>query len=623
MDKRCAKAIKNLSDPKRNEPVNQQESTSSEEETGGSTLASSRRYSNLPAFTGDLNIDGVKILNNTNMGEFIPILFLPHSIAKSSKPGAKVKRLKRAQPFIVGLYHGKKKPCVRQFLKKTIAEFKRLDPDNLDKKETAGRQFTLKLRSVRTDGPMRSFLKRIKSHAGYNACERCIQKGIRCKHRRKKGKTKNMSKKKKRKPKVVKTIQLLNVNAPPRVDEDFLNYHEHTDCEDDHIPNISDRSPFLDNDFPMISGFVIDPMHTVHGGSFLRLLEGLVKVPAEGKLSNHLLARVDKKLSLFKACKPIEFDRFVRSFTECVSKYKHHELRHFLYYLIYPVFHDVLNEDMLDHAMKLHEGMLLLGGFNPNPIPQEDIDLSSQILKQYAIDHHEKFKFPIRFSTHETIHVPDDCENFKCGVECMTAYVFENFERIFRQILRSGNLVIEQMTNRLIERSKFILPTNSDGLILTHFEEMIRESQKMKLMFSDQSVVLAFNEKKNKKELVFPTFTITNQFPDNICLLKNGSVVVCTDIIEEEKGSCEFILIGYKFYCLENAYSNYFPSSKFNIYIASKIKKDVSEWNVNGLKGKMYALPFKYNETQFIGQLPDILNAENKWYVSPIFHTLY
>ena len=142
------------------------------------------------------------------------------------------------------------------------------------------------------------------------------------------------------------------------------------------------------------------------------------------------------------------------------------------------------------------------------------------------------------------------------------------------------------MTNRLIERSKFILPTNSDGLILTHFEEMIRESQKMELMFSDQSVVLAFNEKKNKKELVFPTFTITNQFPDNICLLKNGSVVVCTDIIEEEKGSCEFILIGYKFYCLENAYSNYFPSSKFNIYIASKIKKDVSEWNVNGLKGK-------------------------------------
>ena len=110
MDKRCAKAIKNLSDPKRNEPVNrvQEESTSSEEETGGSTLASSRRYSNLPAFTGDLNIDGVKILNNTNMGEFIPILFLPHSIAKSSKPGAKAKRLKRAQPFIVGLYHGKK-----------------------------------------------------------------------------------------------------------------------------------------------------------------------------------------------------------------------------------------------------------------------------------------------------------------------------------------------------------------------------------------------------------------------------------------------------------------------------------------------------------------------------------
>ena len=81
------------------------------------------------------------------------------------------------------------------------------------------------------------------------------------------------------------------------------------------------------------------------------------------------------------------------------------------------------------------------------------------------------------------------------------------------------------MTNRLIERSKFILPTNSDGLILTHFEEMIRESQKMELMFSDQSVVLAFNEKKNIKELVFPTFTITNQFPDNICLLKNGEAI--------------------------------------------------------------------------------------------------
>ncbi len=64
------------------------------------------------------------------------------------------------------------------------------------------------------------------------------------------------------------------MNAPLRTDAEFLTYHVNDFSVDEHLKDPNDSSPFLDINFPMVTGFVIDPMHTVIEGAFGRRLEG-------------------------------------------------------------------------------------------------------------------------------------------------------------------------------------------------------------------------------------------------------------------------------------------------------------------------------------------------------------
>ncbi|KZR99186.1 Uncharacterized protein APZ42_005052, partial [Daphnia magna] len=73
------------------------------------------------------------------------------------------------------------------------------------------RDFTVSLRCVIADGPMRSYLKRTKGHSGYWACDRCIQRWEMINH----------------------TILFRNVNAKSRTDDDFWTYYVNQFSEDD------------------------------------------------------------------------------------------------------------------------------------------------------------------------------------------------------------------------------------------------------------------------------------------------------------------------------------------------------------------------------------------------------
>lgn len=579
---------------------------------------STSTQSSLPHFLIDANIDGVQAFNNSEKGEIIPILITIHSLAKSPDISKHKPRLiNPSYPMVVGVFQGKCKPDINEFLHLFIKELKRLNPDN-NSATVLGRTFTVTLRCIRTDGPMRSYLKRCKGHSGYWACERCIQPGTRRVLR--KGKlTKNGQQKK-------GIIELLELDAPLREDAEFLTYFADDEgvSIDDHLPDHNDVSPLVDINFPMVTGFVIDPMHTLYGGAFRRKLSGFVYSKNEGKLSGALLAKIDARLFMFQKCCPLEFDRFVRSLTQCVNKYKDHELRQFLYYLIFPVFSGILNSVDLEHLMLLPQAMLLLGGYNPDQVSEDNIREASRLLKLY-VKMQADFHYPVRYTTHCIIHLPEDASKYCCGVECLSAFVFENFQRLFRDILVSGNKPIEQIRNRLVERSKYILPTTPDGLVITTSEEFQKQMQNIKLRNETNSChhVIEFKDRgeNNAKILRLSKFTLTNKFPDNICLMKNKLVLVCRDIVEFPENSKQYVIIGTKFGQLEDIYTHPFRSSKFNVYLASKIGKNYGEWNVNGVSGKMYALPYKYDEQN--NKLPDIYESKNKWIVSPLFHTLY
>lgn len=60
--------------------------------------------------------------------------------------------------------------------------------------------------------------------------------------------------------------------------------------------------------------------------------------------------------------------------------------------------------------------MLLLGGFDQNPVPEDDINEATRVLKLY-VTNLINAGIPIRPSDHAMIHMPLDARCFKCGVE--------------------------------------------------------------------------------------------------------------------------------------------------------------------------------------------------------------
>ena len=180
-------------------------------------------------FEIDLNIDGAQVFNNSEQPGIIPILAVIYSVNRSANSSEESVVIQLRHPFIIGFFLNKSKPDLTKFLNPLFAELNRLCPNNDDLEKTEGREFTASLRCVIADGPMRAYLKKCKDHSGYWSCERCIQKGA---SRLVSGNKKDI-------------IEFRELNAPPRLDEDFADYCKSDECEDELIANPHKLGPFL------------------------------------------------------------------------------------------------------------------------------------------------------------------------------------------------------------------------------------------------------------------------------------------------------------------------------------------------------------------------------------------
>jgi hypothetical protein len=538
----------------------------------------------VPHFELDINIDGIQIFKNSEQSSsVIPILGRIHSVSPNFQCACDKVIFDDSLPFVIGFYNGKKDPNPKEFLARLIDELVRLSPDHSIASNTANRPCTVMLRVVIADSPMRSYLKRTKGHSGFYACDRCKQRGV----------------------KVDNITRYEEVNATRRTDDLFLTYFKTESNGDEHIVDPSDVSPFIKLKFPMVSGFTAEVMHTLYSGTFGRRLEGLYSVRNEGKLGTNQLATVNQRLKRFRVCLLYEFDRPVRQLSSCAN-YKAHELRQFLYYQLYPAFRGVVSTNDLNHLLLLQYSMLLLGGFGHQPVPDADIDEATTALKAYSSGLQER-QIPCRFLNHYITHLPEDVKNFQCGIESLSAFPFESFMKVFRQLTRSGHLLAEQIRNRLVERSKYLLPSNEDGDLLTG-KEFINLNKEKKILFKARGT-------KRPKTLTFPNFKISNRFPNNFCFLNNSNIFVCTDILKYPTKSSKYRLIGHTFRQIEDAFLEPFRSSRFNIYITSKLNESTYECDESNIVAKMYPFPMSLNVPV------DICSKKQRWFVSQLHHT--
>lgn len=264
-----------------------------------------------------VNVDGLQLFKSS-CKQFWPILcqvFCEENVYK---------------PFPVTIYSGNHKPSdVNKYLHKFIIEINELQADGL---LINGQRFSICIKRFICDRPARAFLKCIKSHGGYWACERCDVRGNRVEKR---------------------VIYPVNEFVEERTDESFrrqTNPEHHTG-----------RSPLLHIRPPidMISFFVLDFMHLVYLEVMKKLLFYWLKGTLKTRLSHTGKVLLSNFLLKLQKQIPCEFQRTTRSLTE-IERFKATEFKFILLYAGPVIFKKVLSKDIYRHFLLLHTACRIL-----------------------------------------------------------------------------------------------------------------------------------------------------------------------------------------------------------------------------------------------------------------------
>ena len=350
-----------------------------------------------------VNIDGIPLFKSNGM-QFWPIL---------AKFG-------HFDPFIVAMYSGQTKPTdLDEYLKDFLTEYKQLKENGI---VFEGRTYNVILEALVCDAPARAFLKCIKGHNSYEACERCVIKGVHSDNR----------------------MVFTHDDCASRTDEAFSRV--------EYINHQTTASPLIDAGLPCVTSFVLDYMHLVCLGVVKRLLIHLVgtKGPRIYRLSARQKEQISQQLVALRGMLPSEFARQPRSIHE-LDRWKATELRQFLLYTGPVVLQNVLCSARYKHFLSLTVAMSIM---------LEADDRTRNAYLPYAQDLIKHFvqccpqlygnTFSV-YNVHGLIHLHEDVSHFKCSLNDISCFPFENYLQKIKKHVRNGRSPLEQVTRRLAE----------------------------------------------------------------------------------------------------------------------------------------------------------------------------
>ena len=182
-----------------------------------------------------INIDGLPLFNKSPDYKLYPVLCNVYEA--------------NTRPICIGMYSSEKSsnrelPSPEVFLEQLLRDLNFLKSETI---QSGNRTFVMNEKVIfLCDAPMRSYLKQIKSHAGYNSCERCCVEGefdSRSNH-----------------------VCLLSTNSALRTHSDFV-----ARADPDHH-RVGCTSILEHHGVDMVHGFILDYMHMCCLGITKRLL---------------------------------------------------------------------------------------------------------------------------------------------------------------------------------------------------------------------------------------------------------------------------------------------------------------------------------------------------------------
>lgn len=267
-----------------------------------------------------MNIDGLPLANSSSI-QFWPIL---GKIDQSL--------YNKLDPFIVAVYCGQSKPLdVHEYLKDFIQEYKNLYDVGII---IDAKRYSVTISGFICDAPARAFVKVIKGHNGFYGCERCIQKESH----------------------PFGATLFNKINAEKRTDQNFL--------QQTQIEHHNGISPLVKIHFPMVTKFILDPMHLLCLGVMRRMLFQMVQGSNYFcKLDARKVNLLSERLELLHKYIHTNFARKPQSISK-VKKWKATELRQFLLYTGFFVLNGIIPNEHIEHFKILHTAAFILS--HPN-----------------------------------------------------------------------------------------------------------------------------------------------------------------------------------------------------------------------------------------------------------------
>ena len=367
------------------------------------------RQPNIQFFIGEkislkVNIDGLPLFKSSGM-EVWPILGM----------------IEKQTPFTIALFCGESKPtCLADFMKDFLEEYSILVQHGVKINDHMTKKFELKC--FICDAPARAYLKCIKGHTGYHACERCTTPGEM--HNG--------------------TMTFENVNSELRTDEKFSNFEY-----EEHQHELSILCQYR---IPCVKFFVLDYMHLICLGVTRRILNHLKSGPRICKLSQRQIDTLSSRLSALRNTLPSEFARQPRSL-KWLKRWKATEFKQFLLYTGMFVLKGVVDNDVYRHFLALSVSISVLMYFKPEDKNYMKLfNFTKNLLKWFVEKSSAIYGNSfVTYNVHSTIHLHQDVENFNCGLEDLSAFPFENFLHRIKKMVRKSHQPLPQITKRIQE----------------------------------------------------------------------------------------------------------------------------------------------------------------------------
>ena len=351
------------------------------------------------------NVDGVPLFRSSSK-QFWPILCAACIDGVITKP------------FVVAVFCGCSKPVSADvFLSDFVTELSHLQQSGVCFGENI---VQICVKGFICDAPARAFIKCIKGHSGYYACERCIDRG------------KQMNKK----------MTFPNLDAQLRSDESFRRQ-----TQEEHHRGVS---PLVSLNVGLVSCVPLEYMHLICLGVMRKLLmvhwlrgEHCVRISMQmaSLMSNQMLA-----LKPYICC---EFHRKPRALSD-IDRWKAVEFRLFLCYVGPVVLRDTLPSELYQHFLIFHVAVTML----LDPLhARERCDDANQLLRKFVSQLPALYGVDsLVYTMHGLIHVSDDVKQFG-PLDLYSAFPFENELGQLKKLLRSGKAPVRQLCRRLAEQS--------------------------------------------------------------------------------------------------------------------------------------------------------------------------